>query len=423
MAASARDSAGLAESSQARILLCASSTPWGTPNGYRLRLALVAEALSRLGVVDVCVLDTWRSVELDTPWPAWVGDAEWCKVERTRWWPLKVLLGWAPPVPDARLAANAEAAAHARFFSKPYDLTWCVEVRGYEPVADIVSSPVVLDLHNVYSTTVAHKRRAQLANWWRPAAWRETLALPAYFPGVERRWQEWERAAIRRCNRVVVCSELDSARLASPNVVAIPNCYRRPDRPAGDQGSADGPLRVGFVGLLDYQPNLEGLRWFATRVWPRIRALEPDAEFHVIGHSWSRLPTVERQPGVRMLGFVPELAPHLAELSVLVTPLRIGGGTRFKILEAFAHRLPMVSTVVGVEGIEARDGEHLLLRDGPAEFASAVIEAHRNRALRQRLVDAATRLYEARYTWERGLDAVTLLARELLDPAAARDRA
>jgi glycosyltransferase involved in cell wall biosynthesis len=285
----------------------------------------------------------------------------------------------------------------------------------------------VLDLHNVFSAAVAHKRRALLTRWWQPAAWKEALAEPAYFPGVQRRWREWEQEAVRRCDRVVVCSELDSARLGGSTVVTVPNCYPRPERPVGDRSSAGGPLRVGFVGLLDYQPNLDGLRWFATKVWPRIRELEPDAEFHVIGHRWRPLPAVERQPGVRMLGFVPDLSPHLAQLSVLVAPIRVGGGTRFKILEAFAHRIPMVSTAVGAEGIEARDGEHLLLRDAPAGFALAVVEAHRNRALRHRLVDAATRLYEARYTWERGLDAVTLMARELLASgtatrSAARDR-
>ncbi len=190
-------------------------------------------------------------------------------------------------------------------------------------------------------------------------------------------------------------------------------CYHRPTRPAGSDRDPHGPLRIGFVGFLDYQPNFDAVRWFADAILPRVRRFERDVEFHVIGEAGPGLQDIGRRRGVRLLGFVPELEPELAQLSVLVAPIRFGGGTRFKILEAFAHEIPVVSTTVGAEGIDARDGDHLLLRDDAAAFARAVVDLHRDPTLRDRLVTAAARLYESRYTWERGVASVEQVVGEL----------
>ena len=394
-----------------RFLLCTGWSPWGPSRGFQHRLAMVAEALGALGTVDVCILGRWRSHELELDWPPWVGDAEWCRVEASPPFGVRAMLGPASPVSE-RVAPDALRAARARFFSRRYDLTWCAEPRGYEPVAELVSRPVVLDLHNVLSASLTHKRRLLLRRPWLAAAWREAIADPVYRPGIERRWRAWEARAVRACDRVVVCSEVDRSRLGdAPSVV--PNCYRRPTRPAGRDRDPHGPLRIGFVGFLDYQPNFDAVRWFVDAILPRVRRFERDVEFHVIGEAGPGLADIGRRRGVRLLGFVPELEPELAQLSVLVAPIRFGGGTRFKILEAFAHEIPVVSTTVGVEGIDARDGRHLLLRDDPAAFARAVVDLHRDRALRERLVTAAARLYESRYTWERGVASVEQVVGEL----------
>src|SRR5439155_19360207 len=119
-----------------------------------------------------------------------------------------------------------------------------------EPVKPLVSAPVVLDLQNVHSAAVAHKRRAVLSSWWRPAAWKEALAGPGWLPGLERRWRQWEAAAVARCARVAVCSDADRVRIGGANVVTIPNCYPRPAVAAGRR-HADAGLRVGFVGFFD----------------------------------------------------------------------------------------------------------------------------------------------------------------------------
>jgi glycosyltransferase involved in cell wall biosynthesis len=376
---------------------------------------MAAEALGALGTVDVCLLDRWRSPELELDWPSWVGDAEWCRVETS---PASLLtkLGRSSPVSE-RVAPDALQAGRTRFFSHQYDLTWCVEPRGYEPVAELVSRPVVLDLHNVLSASVMHKRRLLVRRPWLSAAWREAINDPVFRIGIERRWRAWESRAVRTCDRVVVCSEVDRRRLhGAPSV--IPNCYRQPARPAGRDRDPGAPLRIGFVGLLDYQPNFDAVRWFADAILPRVRRFERDVEFHVIGKAGPGLRDIGQRRGVRLLGFVPDPASELRKLSVLVAPIRFGGGTRFKILEAFAHEIPIVSTTIGAEGIEAEEGEHLLLRDDPAAFARAIVDIHRNPALRDRLVAAAARLYKSRYTWERGVASVKGVVEELTTPTA-----
>lgn len=393
-----------------RFLVCTAWSPWGPSRGFQHRLAMVSEALGALGIVDVCVLDAWRSSELEDDWPAWVGDAEWCRTETDRC--ASSIAPWHRSPVSQRMAPAAFDAARQRFFDRQYDLTWCAEPRGYAPVADLVRHPVVLDLHNVISASVDHKRRVLMRRPWLAAGWRDAVNDPVYRPGLARRWRNWELDATNVCDRVVVCSEVDRARLADRATV-VPNCYRRPDRPAGDRSDARAPLRIGFVGLLDYQPNLDAVRWFADAIFPMVRRRERDAEFHVIGHTSVGLPTLARRPGVRMHGFVPELEPELAQLSIIVAPIRFGGGTRFKILEAFAHRIPVVSTTVGAEGIDGRDGVHLLLRDEPRTFADAIVAVYRDRAWRDRLVAAANSLYEARYTWEHGVAAVEQVVADL----------
>lgn len=401
-----------------RFLLCSSWTPWGQSRGYQHRLAMVAEGLASLGTVDVCVLDAWRSPELELQWPDWVGDAEWCEVTDTPGWVSKVMVGATSPVRRAVVPPDARAAASARFFSNDYDLTWCVEPRGYEPVVHLVTAPVVLDLHNVLSSSIAHKRRLLLRRPWLLAGWRQAIHDPEYLPGIERRWRAWERRASRRCDRVVVCSEVDRARVGADAVV-IPNCYRTPAVPAGRGHVSGGPLRIGFVGLLDYQPNFDAVRWFSTAMLPRIRKMEPSATFEIIGRAGAAVQKLGRLPGVHLHGYVDDIAAALADLSVIVAPIRFGGGTRFKILEGFAHQIPVVTTSVGKEGIDATNGEHFLVRDDPVEFARAVVELHRDPAQRARLVSAAAAVHKERYAWEVGVDAVRQQAMALT-PSMAR---
>jgi glycosyltransferase involved in cell wall biosynthesis len=165
------------------------------------------------------------------------------------------------------------------------------------------------------------------------------------------------------------------------------------------------------VATMFYPPNVEGTQWFAQQVFPRIRQALPGTRFNVVG---SRPP--ERiirlaggASGIVVHGYVADLTPLLRESGVLVVPLHSGSGMRVKILEAFSRGLPVVSTTIGAEGIDARPGEHLLVADDPADFAAAVVRLLSEPVTAARLAHAGRTLVEERYDWRtalRGLDQI-----------------
>ncbi|WP_376794739.1 glycosyltransferase [Thermogemmatispora sp.] len=176
--------------------------------------------------------------------------------------------------------------------------------------------------------------------------------------------------------------------------------------PAAEETSLESErearLRVVFTGSLDYYPNEQAVLYFAHQCWPLIRGQLPAAEWWIVGRNppWS-VRRLARLPGVTVTGTVPDVRPYLASASVVVVPLRIGSGTRLKILEALAMKKAVVSTTLGAEGLAVTSGRHLLLADAPADFAGAVIALLRDADRRQALGEAGRRLVEQEYSWER----------------------
>lgn len=161
--------------------------------------------------------------------------------------------------------------------------------------------------------------------------------------------------------------------------------------------------RVTFLGGLHWPPNAEGARWFVRDIWPRVRAHAPDAVLTIIGKDPPlSLARLGRDPdGVETTGFVPDPSSLLAETAAFIVPLQAGGGMRVKILDAWSHGLPVISTRLGAEGLLARDGENLLLADSSEAFAHAVIRVLREPTLAARLAEGGRRTVEANYDWRR----------------------
>jgi len=183
-------------------------------------------------------------------------------------------------------------------------------------------------------------------------------------------WRRREARLPERFASVVVCSEADKQSLGNGNRVHIvPNGFASLNRGDSDKRI---PKRIGFIGVLGYEPNRDGVNWFIDRVWPRVRCQVPDAEFRIVG----ALPDVrwERIPGVRVLGHLDQSCGELDTWSCTVVPVRVGAGTRVKIAEAFARGLPVVSTSLGAFGYAVENGRELLLADRPEEFAAACVQ-------------------------------------------------
>jgi sugar transferase (PEP-CTERM/EpsH1 system associated) len=195
--------------------------------------------------------------------------------------------------------------------------------------------------------------------------------------------------------------ELLGALLPNDSVVVTPNGVDT-EAFVPDPERADTPGRVILTGSMDYHPNEQAAHYFADTVWPRVRAEVPDATWYLVGArppaSFQRLAAL---PGVTVTGSVAETQPYLAAAAVAIAPLRVGGGTRIKILEALAMGKAVVTTVLGCEGLDVTSGEHLLVADDPVEFAEAVIRLLRDDAQRARLGAAGRALVERQYTWAR----------------------
>lgn len=257
--------------------------------------------------------------------------------------------------------------------------------------ADVApGAAVVMDLHNIYSLIAAR-------------AARETAGVRRAFLAREARLLEkMERRAAARADLLMAVSEDEAAyyrRLGATDVQVVPNgvdCARYMDLPVGRAGR---PATMMYLGAMSWQPNASAATYLAEEVLPRVRACIPDARLRIVGRDPSpQVRALSRLPGVDVTGAVDDLRPHLLESHVLAVPLETGGGTRLKILEAFAAGLPVVSTAVGAEGIDAIPGREFVQAERP-EFSQAIVDVFRDSARAADRAAAARQLVRARYDW------------------------
>ena len=257
---------------------------------------------------------------------------------------------------------------------------WCA---SYAPLLRSCCDRLVVDLHNIESELA--RTHARAARW--PASWASKRFAEAY-RRLEREW-------LPRFDVVLTASEEDRRRVNHPDVRVFPNAL--PDIPRPQVAEADV---IVFSGNLEYHPNVEAVRWFRQRIWPRVQENFPEIEWQLLG---SNPEAVARftggDPRIRVVGPVEDAIPSLAGGKVCIAPLLSGSGTRFKILEAWAAGRAVVSTTLGAEGLGAHDGQHLLLADDPDDFADAVLRLLKDPTLRARLGDAGWHHYHERFTW------------------------
>ena len=192
-------------------------------------------------------------------------------------------------------------------------------------------------------------------------------------------------------------------------VEVIPNCLNVEEY--SNVKAKKKPNTLIFTGSFKYNANYEAMSWFVGEVFPLILEKAPDAHLIVTGdHANLPLPSSRN---VTLAGFVEDVKPLIASCTVSIAPLLSGGGTRLKILEAMALGTPVVATSKGAEGLDASDGEHLLLADSPAQFADCVIRLLTDEKLRRRLAGKASLLVEEKYNWGRAFADYSRLMNEV----------
>jgi glycosyltransferase involved in cell wall biosynthesis len=157
-----------------------------------------------------------------------------------------------------------------------------------------------------------------------------------------------------------------------------------------------------FVGSMDWMPNVDGVQYFVREILPLIRRKLPGCSLAVVGRKPDAaiLALAEADPAITITGTVPDVRPYLWNSKLSIVPLRIGGGTRLKVYESMAARVPVVSTTIGAEGLVWQDGENIAIGDTPEAFAQRCIDLLDNSAACQRMAESGWNLVSSRFSWE-----------------------
>lgn len=266
---------------------------------------------------------------------------------------------------------------------------------------------MVLFQHNV--ETVIWERMAQRA---------QNPVARAYLNRQARRMAEFEKRQCLAARHVVAVSETDEREMRKrfgatrvstiPTGVDLDKNYPQPDHPPGAE--------LVFVGSLDWGPNLDGLRWFAEQVLPGIQREQSECRLAIVGKNpGAEVAAIGKlAPGISIHGNVPDVRPYLWGAKAAIVPLHAGGGTRLKIYEAMGAGVAQVSTTIGAEGLEVRDGVDIMLADTADTFAQACLRLLSEDDFRRRMAAEAARMVSGKF----GMERVAELFEQILERAA-----
>jgi glycosyltransferase involved in cell wall biosynthesis len=381
-----------------RLLYITPVAPAETGNGVAMRAAQVLRHLTATYRVSLLILPLYQNVEVAAA-PRWM--SERCADIRWAW----------PPVPYDEAAVTPDEysawqdawvdeigrAYHDESFDTIHLFRTSVLAlaQRYLKRPDLQRATIQLDLDDVESRT--QRRLAGLYARYGHEADRnvaEQRSRVAF---------QIERQLLTEWDRLFVCSEMDRIELEQrlPNgraeIVVLPNRVHLPAIPPSRADS--GPLTILYVGTLGYFPNADGLSWFCREVLPRMREWSPlELRLFVVGSgALDDVRDLGHIPEVEIIGEVERLDEWYARADLVIVPLRAGGGTRIKLIEALAYQRPVVSTTLAAEGLDVQDGTHLLIGDRPAIFARQCLRLLEDRDLAARLAANGRALVEARY--------------------------
>jgi polysaccharide biosynthesis protein PslH len=256
-------------------------------------------------------------------------------------------------------------------------------------------------LYDAHNAEYLIQRRAFSNDLRLPARWPAAL----YSLSQTRRLKKFEAETCCAADGVTCVSKEDAEALQrlAPALkpVIVPNGIDLADYQAQRTSrNIQAGAKLVFTGKMDYRPNIDAAAWFIEAIWPRIRAVRPETQFFVVGQKPpEKLRRLNGRNGVVVTGAVDDTRPYIAEAAVYVAPLRMGGGTRFKLLEAMALARPIVSTTLGAEGFDVRSGQELLLADTPAEFAAAALKLLDTSTQAEVMALAGLAFARASYDW------------------------
>jgi hypothetical protein len=325
---------------------------------------------------------------------------------------LRALLSLTPFEASVFASSRMESALKDGIAQFRPNLIWLQFPQMAQYVAACTGCRTIMDVQDAYSVSAFRRARAE-----------RSLPKKLYRIWSWLSWVRYESSYYRRFDRVLAITQQDRYGLGvfspglkvdvSPAAVEVPSEKSSPEDDAG---------RIVFMGSFSHAPNVDAVVHFLDAILPTIVQRWPDVEFVVAGRDLPRVLRDRASRQVRFAGYVADLSQFLRNASVVVIPLRFGGGIKVKTLEAMAHGRAVVASSVGAEEIGAVSGEHLIIRDDPMAFAEAVVELLASPQRRRLLGDNAKRLVEQRFSWEAklaGLNAI-LASLQRPDPVGSR---
>ena len=399
---------GACEKAMKRILYIAHRRPYPPDKGERVRAFHEITALAKRFRVTVATLAHERD-DADAVQPL----MQWCEkiVIAPAGGPRGLLKGALGFLRGGSVTAGFFHSATLRrvllaeVAREPFDLVMAYS-SGVLPLSLEIPAPIhVIDLVDVDS--------AKWAGYAEASAWPKRWLYGREARGV----RALEMQALERCDAVFLVTNAEIEALGARNgkLLAVGNGVDteyfapQPDTPV------DGCSLV-FTGSMDYRPNVEGVCGFVRDVWAGLKRRMPDLSFTIVGRNPSKaVRRLERTPGVRVTGSVPDVRPYLAAATVAIAPLRIARGIQNKVLEAMAMGRAVVASGPALEGLDVSVGAHVLRADTPAEWHDRIIELLSNRDLRNRIGQSARKCVETGYGWSARMEPLVSLCMRFTD--------
>lgn len=391
--------------------------PWPETWGSGIRLANIVRGLARVGDVDVFVVEETPpevSPEIPSGFPVRrLGVAVRPQhapsvVQRMRW----LARGSMPRLFSGRDYHDVRSKYQA-WETDGYDLAWFYTVEPYVALQQAIRAATIVEIDQLLDYTMEDILALKMT-----AQGHDGSGVTTKLRNVVARIQNRKDIRLYRslyasisasADAVVVNRALDRQRLPMENVVVTPIGYDYQSDPVGHTAIGETPTIV-FPALLTYGPNVDGASYLVREIVPRLRRKIPSVQIRLVGTADADVQRLHAPPGIVVTNFVPDIRPELAKAHLIAVPLRFGGGTRVKILEAFAHRIPVVSTTMGAEGIEATHGREIILADTPEDFSEACVRVLTDTALQRKMVDAAHALFLRKYRWDQIQEMIASLA-------------
>ena len=274
-----------------------------------------------------------------------------------------------------------------RIMHEDFDLVWFFQLRTANYFRRACWAHSVVDIDDLPSAKIRSSgaMASTLGKRFRAKAWYQVARIH-------------ERRLVDRFTLRAVCSEEDRRILGGDSSIqVIPNGFSRPLGEAHREPT--DPPCIGFIGLMDYEPNRDAVLWFLEQCWSKLQTSVPGLRFRIVGKGAAEV--VANPPGgVEVLGWVDDAAAEIATWSLMVIPIRSGAGTRIKIADAFSRKCPAVSTSLGAYGYDVEDGCQLRLADSAEAFANACLDLLCNPEEAAAMAERAFQEFLEKWTWD-----------------------